>query len=174
MSLPARPLSARFHEKYIVDEETGCWLWQAQITSLGYGRIRVGTQPCYAHRVSYELHRGQIPEGLEIDHLCRVRRCVNPDHLELVTRLENVRRGTRGGMGAINAAKTHCPKGHPYDEANTAYRRKPSGAVSRRCRTCERAHRLARAAHKRAAMSGPRPMLHLELDDDQDRRENEA
>lgn len=86
-----------------------------------------------AHRFAYEDIVGPILEGLTIDHLCRVRHCVNPAHLEPVTHLENVRRGN-GGLNQL--AKTHCPKGHPYDEENTY--RLPSRPSGRYCRACRR------------------------------------
>jgi hypothetical protein len=80
-----------------------------------------------AHRLSYEHHVGPIPDGLQIDHTCRNRKCVNPEHLEPVTNAENTTR-----QDHAERRKTHCPKGHPYDEANTYV--DPSGA--RRCRAC--------------------------------------
>lgn len=89
----------------------------------------------YAHRLSYELHKGEIPEGLEIDHLCRNRWCVNPDHLEAVTRRENIMRGDGPKkLGELNSKKTHCKHGHPFDKENTRYR--PTGGRS--CRICNR------------------------------------
>lgn len=125
-------------EKFIVpDPNSGCWLWIGS-TSVGYGKFSGGKTregkrcPISAHRFVYEHHKGKIPEGLELDHLCRTRCCVNPDHLEPVTRLENVRRG-QGGMHL--RWRTHCPKGHPYDNENT--RLKKSGKyISRSCKTC--------------------------------------
>lgn len=69
-----------------------CWLWLGGCFKSGYGRISYRGQPAYAHRISYLLHRGQIPEGLELDHLCRIRHCCNPDHLEPVTHRENLMR----------------------------------------------------------------------------------
>ena len=94
-----------------------------------------------AHRIVYELIKGKIPEGLFIDHLCRVRNCVNPDHLEPVTHEENIRRGI-GGVNAINRAKTHCLKGHPLSGENMQMR---NGA--RVCLTCSR--RYGREAYRR-------------------------
>jgi hypothetical protein len=114
--------------------ETPCWVWQLRVDRDGYGR----TDGRLAHRVSYETHRGPIPEGLTIDHLCRIRACVNPGHLEAVTMAENVRRGE--SFAALNARKTHCPQGHPLSGPNLMVER--NGA--RRCRAC-RAERLNRA-----------------------------
>ena len=98
-----------------------------------------------AHRFAYEMLVGPIPEGLDLDHLCRVRHCVNPNHLEPVTRSENLRRGIRPRLpqndriGDKNRAKTHCPKGHPYDEANTLMHYwKRENSMRRLCRTCHR------------------------------------
>ena len=108
-----------------------CWLWTAA-TNYGYGVIGLGRRQdgiALAHRLLYEHMVGPIPEGLCLDHLCRVRACVNPAHMEVVTLAENKRRGESGP--AQNARKTHCPQGHPYDEANT-YRYNGW----RQCRTC--------------------------------------
>lgn len=83
-------------QKYDVDLVTGCWNWNRRVCKAGYGmanRRGTGNPPIMAHRLLYEIHVGMIPEGLEIDHLCRNRRCVNPAHLEPVTREENIRRG---------------------------------------------------------------------------------
>lgn len=79
------------HKRYEVDPETGCWLWLGS-TMYGYGRCSHKGKSHQAHRVLYERHKGPIPEGLQIDHLCRNKRCVNPDHLEAVTSVENARR----------------------------------------------------------------------------------
>lgn len=112
----------------------------------GYGQFamddgdRVRMKP--AHRIAYELVNGPIPEGLEIDHLCRNRLCVRPDHLEAVTTQENLRRGN--GASARNARKDRCSQGHEFDETNTYWR--PDGK-GRDCRTC----RAARSRRARAA-----------------------
>ena len=106
----------------------GCWIWATGLSAAGYGRIRWDGELVYAHRLMYESLIGPIPEGLEIDHLCRNRACVDPAHLEPVTHRVNL---LRGDVGAFNAAKTHCPQGHPYDEANTG-----RSGTHRYCRRC--------------------------------------
>ena len=116
---------------------TPCWLWTAYLDPEGYGRLFYVDAQHYAHRISYEMLVGPIPIGLTIDHLCRVRHCVNPLHLEPVTRGQNVLRGS--GYAATNARATHCPQNHPYDETNTLIERTKMGAFTRRrCKTCRR------------------------------------
>jgi HNH endonuclease len=113
---------------------TGCWLWVRPMPD-GYGRLRYGGKGSkfgVAHRFSYEALVGSIPLGLQLDHLCRVRNCVNPDHLEPVTSRENTFRGDT--PAARNAAKTHCPAGHEYDNANTYICKRGI----RMCRACSR------------------------------------
>lgn len=129
MSLHPRPLTKRFWDK--VRKTETCWLWTARLHHNGYGRISKDGEMQQAHRVAYELLVGPIPEGLDLDHLCRNRACVNPAHLEPVTRRENLLRGV--GLAAIHAQRTHCPKGHPYDAANTLVEK--NGA--RKCKTCK-------------------------------------
>lgn len=117
----------------------GCWLWLAATTA-GYGVIRDEGRMVGAHVVSYRINVGPIPEGLEIDHLCRVRTCVNPRHLEPVTHKENLRRGP--GPSTENSQKTHCSRGHEYSEANT-WRSKQG---KRQCRACWAVRRAERRA----------------------------
>lgn len=114
-----------------VAKSNGCWIWSGPCDSDGYGKVTWSGRFRRAHRVAYELSIGPIPEGLQLDHLCRDPGCVNPAHLEPVTHQENMRRGLHGGL------TTHCPAGHPYDETNT-YR--PPGTNQQRCRTCLREH----------------------------------
>lgn len=128
---------ARFTDKYSVDD-AGCWAWTAYTTPTGYGRLQVEGKSRQAHRLSYEHFNGPIPEGKEIDHLCRNRACVNPEHLEAVTHKVNTRRGI-GGIN--NRSKTHCPQGHPYDENNTGTETK-----GRYCKACKRERVRARRA----------------------------
>lgn len=119
------------------DRSGECWLWTGGKDAMGYGTIIVSRRSVRAHRASYEAFVGPIPGGLDIDHLCRVKACVNPSHLEPVTHSENLRRHY--------ATITTCPRGHAYDEANT-YR---DTAGKRRCRTCMRERQRARRAMRR-------------------------
>lgn len=129
------PPEQRFEEGYIPITETGCWIWLGATNGIGYGKFYVVDRMMYAHRFAYIQKYGEIPEGLELDHLCRNSYCVNPDHLEAVTHQENVKRGKAGeNIATKNREKTHCPQGHPYSGDNLYI--KPNG--SRVCRTCRR------------------------------------
>lgn len=108
-----------------------CWEWDGVLLSNGYAIFQSGGKRILAHRYSYELHVGPIPDGLVIDHLCRNRRCVNPDHLEPVTQAENARRGF--SPPALAARKDHCIRGHLYTTENTRISRRGW----RTCLTCE-------------------------------------
>jgi hypothetical protein len=134
-----------------------CWLWTGGIKPEGYGDIWWHGAMRRAHRVSYELLVGPIPDGLELDHLCHSRdrtcnagnncthrKCVNPAHLEAVTSQVNVSRSL--SPPALNAAKTECVHGHPFDDGNTRIRRDGTRA----CRQCDRAHHADTTAKRRA------------------------
>jgi hypothetical protein len=138
-SVPAE----RFWPK--VEKTETCWLWTGALLDSGYGFFWVdNTRQVVAHRFAYELLVGTIPEGLQLDHLCRVRNCVNPKHLEPVTNRENALRSE--SFSGRSARQTHCVHGHPFDEANTyIWVGRPT---HRQCRICmsyagRRASRLA-------------------------------
>lgn len=122
----------RFWSK--VERGDGCWLWRAGLTTNGYGKYWVADTTVVAHRYAYELLVGAIPAGAQLDHLCRNRRCVRPDHLEPVTSRENNLRGI--GHAARNAAKSSCVNGHAFTPENTYVR--PDGLGRRQCRACAR------------------------------------
>jgi hypothetical protein len=105
-------------------------VWTGAKNAKGYGRCKINGRSGMVHRIAYESLAGAIPDGLVLDHLCRVRACVAVDHLKPVTDRENILRGE--GVAAIHALKTHCPQGHPYDESNTHI----DSNGERRCRTC--------------------------------------
>lgn len=119
--------------EYVVDAETGCWVWQRAVNGDGYGSCYREGRIWAAHRWYYIQFVGPVPSGLELDHLCRNRRCVNPDHLEPVTTRENILRGE--GCTAQAKRKTHCLRGHEFTRANTMVA-KDGG---RRCLTCHNA-----------------------------------
>ena len=115
---------------YVV-QENGCWDWVGAATRDGYCQFCVPrsgkkVRQVYAHRYVYELHNGAIPDGMELDHLCKNRSCVNPGHLEPVTHKQNMERG-------FHATKTHCKHGHELTDDNLV-----RGLPNRRCLTCDR------------------------------------
>jgi len=122
--------------------ESGCIEWQGAIDNRGYGRIYVEGKYCLAHKWGWESLHGKVQTGLELDHLCRNRKCVNPNHLEAVTHEVNMQRGN--GFAGINARKTHCLRGHPFNEENTVILR----LSSRECLLCRRIRQ--ERANKRA------------------------
>ncbi len=153
--MTARVTDVKEHiwSKVMPEPNSGCWLWMGHIDAGGYGWVAYHGRDQRAHRASYEAFRGPIPTGLEIDHLCRVRCCVNPDHLEPVTRSENVKRGLVPILVRQRAAAIECcPAGHSYDEENTYV----CGRGWRQCRAC----RKDKEQLRRIAKGTPRPGEH--------------
>jgi hypothetical protein len=133
-----------------VNKTDSCWLWTGSIRGKGYGQtLRSNGSRSYAHRFSYELVNGPIPEGLCVDHICRVRLCVNPAHLQAVTLKENLLRGI--SRSAANARKTLCVRGHPL--SGPTMRITPRG--TRECVICTGIRNaIASARRKHAATKG--------------------
>lgn len=117
---------------YIPEPNTGCWLWTGNLSGWGYGRFESAGKSYSAFRVAWANKFGPIPEGKQLDHCCRVRSCVNPDHLEPVTRKENILRGN--AAPAKHARKIACHRSHAFDSQNTRINRDGSRA----CRACDR------------------------------------
>ena len=129
------PWLERFEAKIEPEPMSGCWLWTGGNQKYGAFSITTGqSEP--AHRIAWKLQCGSIPAGMTIDHLCRNTRCVNPGHLRVVSYRENLLAGDT--FNAVNAAKTHCPQGHPYSGWNLRLKSSGRGWVRRVCRTCER------------------------------------
>lgn len=130
-----KTLQERFWEKVDKNGANGCWLWVASLNNDGYGQFWGKDRMRKAHRVSYELVRGEIPKGLELDHLCKIRHCINPDHLEPVTYRENQSRSSQTIL-AIHRARDFCPQGHPLEGDNLTMDHLKRGW--RNCLTCNR------------------------------------
>lgn len=126
----------RFDASIEKDPASGCWLWTGTINRDGYGTFSHRSRHVLAHRLAYQRYKGAFPEGTITDHLCRVRNCVNPEHLEPVTNAENLKRGRRW-----NSEKTHCPNGHEYSGDNLYI-----VGRYRKYRQCRKCHKIA--AHK--------------------------
>lgn len=130
----------RFESRIIPEPNTGCWLWTGKVMTNGYAVLSCGweggaARTMLAHQFSYMLHNGAIPTGMQIDHKCRVRCCVNPNHLEAVTASVNVLRGlVPERMRNRFKDKTHCPRGHPYSGENLYI----GSHGERMCVTCRR------------------------------------
>jgi hypothetical protein len=123
-----KPLIDRLMARVSPEPTTGCWIWTGTHNSNGYGKIRVDRRMSLTHRVAYSIFVGPLLDGMDIDHTCRNRACVNPDHLEQISHRDNtVRR---------NAVRTTCPRGHVYDKIDQG---------ARRCSLCKKARARERA-----------------------------
>lgn len=149
----------RFMRLVSPEPNSGCWLWDSNTMPSGYGYFGLAAgKHVRAHRFAYEMMRGPIPEGMVLDHLCRMKCCVNPDHLEVVTPAENYRRAKpylARGTNNFSGRKTECPRGHPYSPENTYNFTNSRGGPHRVCKTCQRMRYRAR----RAAMLDKLPVL---------------
>lgn len=150
---PRASAAERLDRHIEYDTNGGCWLWSGQLNVGGYGVVSTLGHRSMAHRVSFERSRGPIPAGLELDHLCRVRCCVNPAHLEPVTTKENVLRGN--GPSALNAQKTHCYQGHRLSGSNLKIKYL-KGTPRRHCMECNRINNRLYYWKKRRSMD-PQP-----------------
>jgi hypothetical protein len=129
-------------------DENGCWLWQGFLNAHGYGRTKWQGRNQLVHRIVYELMEAPVPDGLSIDHLCRVRHCVNPGHLEVVTSRENTLRGET--IPAEHLKKTHCHRGHEFTPENTY----PFGP-DKKWRQCKACHKVTGDLRKQGIVSRP-------------------
>ena len=128
-----------FADKFTI-ADNGCWEWNKYVGTHGYGQHYVNNLTILAHRLAYNLVYGEIPKGMQLDHLCRNRVCCNPNHLEPVTHKENARRGLNG---KYLSARTHCPSEHEYTKENTKI---VNRGQSRACREC---HRIANINYRK-------------------------
>lgn len=142
MILSSEEIEDRFDRSWMPEPNTGCWIWARALNDKGYGRFCYNWTVERAHRVAWKIYRGEIPIGMQIDHLCRNRFCVNPNHLEVVTQQENIRRGEAGVVTKQKQkAKTHCVRGHAYEGSNL-YEWERRGW--RQCRKCQEINRQKR------------------------------
>lgn len=150
MELSVTDTPSSFERRYIPEPNSGCWIWLGHTCKLGYGRLRYNGKMSQAHAISYNIHVGAIPFGLELDHTCKLRCCVNPDHLEPVTHLENVRRGD--SPSALHARQTHCINGHEFTPENTYL----WDNRMRQCRACGRRNTMNYLRRKQNALDSKR------------------
>lgn len=144
---PAIDPEIRFLAKIEEDPETGCWNWIGAVEkNSGYGKFHwdMERRTVRSHQFAYAYFKEPIPDDLQVDHLCRNRRCANPAHLEAVTQATNIRRGE---LHLVQGSKTHCPQNHPYDEENTYHwTDKKTGQIRRQCRICRQHMAASRKA----------------------------
>jgi hypothetical protein len=148
VELPDRTLVTVLRHIILPERPNGYWAWGGRCNSDGYGKFNTSLggriYDFRAHRLAYQILLDTIPDGLTLDHLCCVKHCVNPAHLDPCTRGENIRRA-ENAAATINRKKTACPQGHPYD----LVRKGRNGRVRRDCRTCERDSSRRRRAARR-------------------------
>jgi hypothetical protein len=157
---PWSPRIASFMRRVSVIGD-GCWLWRGPVDPrFGYARTTLHGLRMGVHEAAHRMFIGDIDEGLELDHLCRVRHCCNPQHLEAVTREENMRRMRHPWPTEPTSFKTRCVNGHEYTDDNTYVRRDGD----KYCRTCARIGNAVRRENRRAAKSVVDPLATMRLD----------
>ena len=147
-----RTVRERFEEKFEPVPFSGCWLWIGALDGKGYGAFTINGHQVRAHRFAFEQFSRPVPDGLTLDHLCRVRQCVNPAHLEPVTHRANVLRGV--GSSAINARRIVCAHGHIFAGENV---RLELGGRRRVCRACANLRNREREKRIRLTLGLPQP-----------------
>lgn len=142
----------KFLRKVSIDPNSGCWNWKNCVNWDGYAQDVIGSRTDGTRRTVrvakflFEHFKQKVPNGYELDHfVCQNRKCVNPDHLEIVTHLENIKRANYSNNGKYNKSKTHCINGHEYNEINTHY----TSSGSRQCRICGRNNQKKYKRNKR-------------------------
>lgn len=161
-----RPAEERFWEKVFPEPMSGCWLWDGHVNSRGYGLLPIGSRSdgsrskVLAHRFSYVLHKGGIPDGLGVLHRCDNPYCVNPDHLFVGNQIVNMQDCKAKGRTAGPPKAHACPKGHVYDEINARIPKNGYGKICRACqREAQRKYRI-RAALGTVARKQKKPRTH--------------
>lgn len=147
----AKSPEQRFWERVVKGAK--CWEWVGDRGSNGYGRVFRGGRSTGAHRIAWQMTRGPIPDGMELDHLCRNRACVNPDHLEPVTHRENMHRAPWSAP-EFQRAKTHCANGHEFAGGNVRVDVAADGRIHRVCRPCNTEATRRRRAKTKLAPTG--------------------
>ena len=151
----------RFTSKYAVNSDTGCWEWTRSLNDSGYGQFSI-SKKCYrAHRVSWKIFKGPLDPNKVLDHKCKNRRCVNPEHLREVTSNENTLKNSFSWW-AVNSEKTHCPRGHEYTAENTNLRPQScgKGLVGRQCKQCIREKSMEKYRAKKAVINARRKEIY--------------
>jgi hypothetical protein len=152
--LHSSTVAERLWPRFELKPDTGCWMWQGADNGKGYGQIWMNGRMRRVHRIAYLLTFGPLPADKQIDHLCRERACLNPEHMQVVSNRENVARGN--GPGALAARTNRCKNGHEFTPENTyhyTHSQSKGGGPGRRCNTCHAATNRAYKQRQKAALA---------------------